>query len=157
MALKESDRIELANLWRFASNGYERAPRTEEIEQACLALGCGFPDQDDRAAARAVALAHHRAMLAGVLPRPKLRPEDIAKLNLDGPKGAPVAQPKRQTVPTEAAGWEAQIKVMKWPELKVLLDRNKIVIEEVAPNPGIRTMRGRNALYAALRRGVVLK
>ncbi len=101
-------------------------------------MKCRYPDAEDDAEALRIACNDYA-----------LRPKRKAS--------APSTVTKSSTEKKASSDWEARIMMMKWPELKETLDRNKIQIIEEAPNPGIRTMRGRNALYAALRRGVVLR
>lgn len=53
----------------------------------------------------------------------------------------------------EAGEWETKIKMMKWPEIEALCKKNGIELLADAPNPGVRVMRARNALYNHLKAG----
>jgi len=53
--------------------------------------------------------------------------------------------------------WEARIRTMPYPELARLCETNGIDYKKEAPNPGILTMRARNACYNAIKAGKTLK
>ncbi len=94
--------------------------------------------------------------VASMLPKWKEHYSSIKTAKPQLPKGASFG-PRLVRADTSSVSWEARIKVMPFVQLDALCSANKIKFDPNAPNPGIRTMRARNALYAALRRGVTLR
>jgi hypothetical protein len=99
----------------------------------------------------------------------KLREKSVTGGNATRVVGSVAREATRNTWPPTArveagnatggvgsAEWEARIKEMKYEELCSAVERNGLSFMREGGNVGIRTMRARNCLYTALRRGIRL-
>lgn len=66
----------------------------------------------------------------------------------------PVADPDRYP---QSSGLEARVREMNSAMAVAACEKNNLTFKREAPNPGVLGMRAKNALYAAIRRGVELK